>query len=664
MIGLRVTRSAATPEQAELALAQLEHQSGIYFGVDAGISGLHPLQATLLTNPALALHLFGDGLEIQAHTAFGHQLLAHPALTSWRTGPLRGSGANTLTAIRGFMACFAPSPDVLLLGALPFAAHQLASGTRQPMPLGVLFFGAHMLRRDAAGAWQNVRLGFDSAPTPSTAQEAGPPSFQTSGSNRLQAAIEDAALVEPQDDHPTGGYAAMVQRALLRLEGSALVSLTLSQSYRRSVQIPATQAFKRLRAANPAPASFFVNDGSGMHLFGASPDLQLVISAGVVQSLPVCGTVARRPGATGEAASLRELLNEEVDAASLAVCTDALRNDLAPLCESGSLRLLNRRHPMSLATVVHAVDRLEGRLRAGADAWDAIAATAAPVMVTGTPRQEALQAIGQLEASPRGWYGGLVVQVASNGDALAGTILRAAAVRNGVAEVRTGGDLMADSSPAREEQESRLKTRSLWRAFGLEARPVGDGETGAVALKGAVRLINASDPFSSSMRDCLEGLGLSLDEGAACSVQVGSSGLLTGSPEHQVAVGDAALHLLAQSGFVVQAIRPQHGRAIRCQSTAEAPWSDQGEFIAVRYASLALRGGDLPAGWQIWVRDDTGQPVVLAHAGWRLVCLLFRPDSLGSEPQALQVLRAALAFAAEPAVCNTGSPERQRQRLA
>ena len=108
------------------------------------------------------------------------------------------------------------------------------------------------------------------------------------------------------------------------------------------------------------------------------------------------------------------------------------------------------------ATNRHAVDRLHGRMREGCEAWNAIATSAAPVMVTGTPRLAALQAITELEASPRGWYGGLMVQVASNGDALVGTIMRAAAVRNGVAEVRTGCDLMADSSPQREEQESRL----------------------------------------------------------------------------------------------------------------------------------------------------------------------------------------------------------------
>ncbi|MBA4327756.1 MAG: hypothetical protein C0428_05980 [Polaromonas sp.] len=632
MITLRIRRSVATPSQVEDALARLEQQPGIYFGVDAGIPGLHPLQATLLSNPALALRLSGTGLRAEALTDFGHQLLALPALADWRAGLASGPAFDPLTALRGFMGCFAASPDVLLLGAMPFEAHRLNTPGPDNTALGILFFGEQLFRRDVTGAWQLLQFSLDGAAPPAAAPPAPP------------AAVAATAAPDPQDDHPPGGYADMVRRALDRLNGPALVSLTLSQSYRRRVQMPAVQAFERLRAANPAPASFFVNDGSGLRLFGASPDLQLVISAGQLQSLPVCGTVARRPGATGEAESLRELLNEEVDAASLAVCTDALRNDLAPLCEPGSLQLLNRRHPMSLATVVHAVDRLQGRLREGADAWDAIAATAAPVMVTGTPRQQALQAIAELEASPRGWYGGLVVQVASNGDALAGTILRAAAVRDGVAEVRTGGDLMADSSPEREEQESRLKTRSLWRAFGLEAASAGASAAQQAALPASVCLVDTHDPFGAAMRDCLQGLGLALDEGAACTVVVGPGELPASANRQCVAIGDAALLLLQQSGVAVQAIRPEQGRVISCRASAEAPWADPGRFVAARYASLALAAGELPAGWQVWVRDDRGEPVVLAHAGRRLAALLFRPDSLLSEPPALQVLGAALAF--------------------
>ena len=642
MIALRVERSAATLAQVDAALARLDSQAGIYFGVDAGIAGLHPLQATLLVEPALALRLYGNGLDVEALTGFGQALLAQPGLARWRAQAVRGPQVCGITALRAFLACFEASPDILLLGALPFAAHCLAEPGNDAGALGVLFFGQHLLRRDDAGDWQHVALSLPGPllpASPPTASPAAPIASQTA---------PDPVVDVPEDDFPVGAYADMVRGALDCLRERPLVSLTLSQSYRRRVQLPAVTAFGRLRQANPAPASFFVNDGSGLRLFGASPDLQLVVTGRSIQSLPVCGTVARRPGAIGEAESLRELLNEEVDAASLAVCTDALRNDLAPLCAPGSLRLLDRRRPMSLATVVHAVDRLEGRLRDGADAWDAIVATAAPVMVTGTPRAEALRAIDELEASPRGWYGGLVVQVASNGDALAGTILRAAAVRGGVAEVRTGGDLMADSSPEREEQESRLKTLSLWRAFGLESAAAQAAEQQDIALPAAVHLVDAGDPFGHAMRDCLQGLGLVLAPQAPCHLLIGAGDLAACPEQHLVAVGDAALRLLGASGWTVLPDRPEHGRTLLCSTTAAAPWRSDRPFAAARYASAALQAGDLPAGWQAWALDEQGQPVAMAHAGRHVVCLLFRPDSLLSSSQALQLLRAALAFAAAP----------------
>ena len=638
MIFLRVQRSAASATQVAEAMARLEQQAGIYFGVDAGIPGLHPLQATLLAEPALALRLYGDGLEVEALTDTAHTLLAQPELVNWLASARRSATTSTITALRSFLACFAPSPDVLLLGPLPFAAHRLSEIGSDVGVLGVLFFGQQLLRRDGAGAWHQLSLSLPAQPPGALpAVVPDPPKA---------AVMPEGAAGDPHDDYAPGGYADMVRRALVSLHGSALVSLTLSQSYRRRVEMPAVAAFHRLRAANPAPAVFFVNDGAGLQLFGASPDLQLVITADTLQALPVCGTVARRPGAIGEAESLRELLNEEVDAASLAVCTDALRNDLAPLCVPGSLQLLDRRRPMSLATVVHAVDRLQGRLREGSDAWDAIAATAAPVMVTGTPRLAALQAITELEASPRGWYGGLMVQVASNGEALVGTILRAAAVRNGVAEVRTGGDLMADSSPQREEQESRLKTRSLWRAFGLESTAADATVKDTIAVPATVRLIDAADPFGQAMRDCLLGLGVGIHDGAPCSLLIGTGDVAADPSSHLVAVGDAALRLLGQCGWNVLPARPEHGRSLLSTATPAAPWRSNGPFVSAGYASFALQARVIPAGWQVWTVGEQGQPTALAHASRRLVCLLFRPDSLLSEPQALQVLRAALAFSA------------------
>jgi len=613
---MRIERGACSAQEAEQALAALDGGEGLYFGVDAGIAGLHPLQATLVTRPALRLGVHEDRLDVRALTAFGQALLDSPLLRD-----RRGSGA--VEQLRGFLRCFEPSPDVLLLGALRFEAHRLAKAEALDSrlrgndgELGVFYFPERMLRRDASGQWSWVQFSL--------------PGIEP-GTEPLAATTSHDDTPGIGDDHAPGGYAAMVSRALDVLRERPLVSLTLSQSYRRRVDMPPSQAFARLRAANPAPASFFLNDGSGLRLFGASPDLQLVVSGGQVQALPVCGTVARRPGAQGEADSLRELFNEDVDAAALAVCSDALREDLAPLCEPGSLRLRDRRRPMSLATVVHAVDRLAGRLRADRDAWDAIVATAAPVMLTGTPRAQALRAIAELEASPRGWYGGMVAQVASNGDALVGTLLRAAAVRCGVAEVRTGGDLLADSSPEREEAESRLKTRSLWRAFGLEAGPSTEQAAVRDAAPMRVRLLADGDPFQASLADTLAALGIECADDASVCVIAGAASPPAGLPV--IAIGETAYRLLAIEGDV-ESVGAEHGRVLHCVR------ADTGErFTAARYATHRLVRA--PASWNVIASEEHGGgPVALASA--QGVCLLFRPDSLLCDDAARQLLREAV----------------------
>jgi anthranilate/para-aminobenzoate synthase component I len=700
----RVTRRAAGAAEVEAALAALGAGPGVYFGCDAGVAGLHPLQAALVDAPALALQLHADGAEISALDDFGAALLAHSALASVRALAGRGPGRSPLVAVRAFLAAFAAqgaggveggaadtsaadpaSRHALLIGALRFEAHRLATppdesdasrpgadappGEARPgadPALGVLFFAPTLLRRAAEGAWARIDLRFEDPALERLRVERAAIASTAAAHPAAEhpSATRNDAAAEPRDDFPTGGYAEVVARAVGRLAQQPLVSLTLSQSFRRALGAASpVQAFAALRAANPAPATFCFNTGAGEFVFGASPDLQLQVRGRAIESFPVCGTVPRGHGPVGKAEALRRLLDEAVDAASLAVCTDALRNDLAPLCEPGSLRLLDRRRPLALATVVHTVDRLGGRLAGACDAWDAIVATAAPVMVTGTPRRLALDAIAALEASPRGWYGGLMVQVAADGDALVGTILRAAAVRDGVVEVRTGGDLLADSDPAREEHESRFKAVSLWRALGLavpaalDATLAGAARTAVDALAAgpagrrlpaAVALRDAGDPFAAAVAECLRGLRLALDPAAQPAVLIGPGARPGGGCERVVALGDAAARVLQGAGFAVEPIAPVHGRLFDCVPDPHGPAPSSRAFVAMRCATLAVRWDSTrePAGWSVWLRDRDDRPVALAHAGRRVVCLLLRPESLLSDELARDWLRAALAFAA------------------
>ena len=641
MIEVQFNTINVSQEEVDIQFASLEQHAGIYFGVDAGIEGLHPLQATLLSQPALAFNLYGDGIVVKCLTQWGSDLVATKEITLWQTKSARGAGQTIQESLRLFLACFTTSPDFMLIGALPFDAHCLNAPTDFIDPLGIVFLGPHLLRREGTGKWRKIELNVPELPSLVQKNDLA---IQPERSTAISL-IQDAMASDPQDDSAPGGYAVMVSRALARLKETALVSLTLSQTYRRRVSMKSTEAFARLRKTNPAPACFFLNNGEGLHLLGASPDLQLIIQDRQVVSLPVCGTVAKRSSPVGESLSLQDLINEEVDAASLAVCSDALRNDLAPLCLPGTLHLTHRRKPMMLATVVHAVDRIKGQLLESCDAWDAIFATAAPVMVTGTPRVQALAAISEFEISSRGWYGGLVVQVSSNGDALAGTLLRAAAVEKGIAQVRTGGDLMADSSPEREEQESRLKTLSLWRAFGLE--PLAQVQLVRKSVSHtpqSICLVDCQDPFGAAVLDFVLGLGIRLDPASRTQLRVGSFQGTNWPTQNCIAMGDAAFLLLKNSGFDVQEISPLNGRLSVNRSRYGCPVNLPLEFVTVKYTQFQILNTLQPPGWTVWTEDENGIASTWINAEKKLACLLFRADSMMSDKGAQNVFQEALTF--------------------
>ncbi len=631
-----VERRAADPAEVDAAIAAIEHRPGFYFGTDGGVAGLHPFGATLLVEPSLCLRLGDGALVVDPLDGFGSSLVASAPFDVFRRKAQRGP---VVAALRAFLAALPSLPEIRLVGAWRFDAHRLASGTGGDGELGFFLFGRTLLERDARGTWHRVSLTFEGVDDSTPA----PPAVARGGHGRRVAV----------DDFAPGAYADVVARGITALSSPGFVSLTLSQRFRRAAgDISAAAAFERLRRANPAPATFCFHDGGGERVFGASPDLQLVVRGRCVESLPVCGTVVRGEGAVGEAESLRALYASEVDAASLAVCSDALKNDLAPLCESGTLELTDRRRPMSLATVVHAVDRLAGTLRDGVDAWDAILATAAPPMLVGAPRHQALAAIASLEVSPRGWYGGLVVEVRADGDARVGTLLRAASLQGGIAEVSTGGELLADSDPVHEAEESRVKATSLWRALGLDGHRTlaADVKTShpraAAPAELAVRLDAAGDPYAASLANALASIGVSVVASSRVRVVagIGADSTLAGALPGSVVIGDAAFVVLQQAGFAVERTAPRHGRlaAARPEPALAAAFDRPLVHVGI-HARHRLHEGAMPSGWAVWLREtSTAAPLALFHPASARVCLLFRPESTLSDRGALWILRHAI----------------------
>jgi para-aminobenzoate synthetase component 1 len=149
------------------------------------------------------------------------------------------------------------------------------------------------------------------------------------------------------------------------------------------------------------------------------------------------------------------------DGAEHMMIVDLERNDLARVCEPGSIRWPELQRQHELAGVTHLVSTVEGRLREGAGLADILAATFPGGSVTGAPKIAAVDLIAALEPVGRGASMGALGVVRPDGDFELALTIRTFAVAAGCIHLWVGGGIVWESEPELEIEESWIKARPL-----------------------------------------------------------------------------------------------------------------------------------------------------------------------------------------------------------
>jgi para-aminobenzoate synthetase component 1 len=145
---------------------------------------------------------------------------------------------------------------------------------------------------------------------------------------------------------------------------------------------------------------------------------------------------------------------------------DLERNDLARVCEPGSVRWPELMAQHELAGVTHLVSTVEGRLRDGVTLREILGATFPGGSVTGAPKIAAVDLIASLEPVGRGASMGALGVVHPDGDFDLALTIRTLAVAAGRVHLWVGGGIVWDSDPEAEIEESWVKARPLLGAVG------------------------------------------------------------------------------------------------------------------------------------------------------------------------------------------------------
>ncbi|HKF84903.1 MAG TPA: anthranilate synthase component I family protein [Candidatus Limnocylindrales bacterium] len=231
--------------------------------------------------------------------------------------------------------------------------------------------------------------------------------------------------------------------------------------------------FRRLRTGDPALFAGYLDlgaspaTGTPRALLSASPEPFLAVDPdGRVATDPIKGTRPRGRTREQDRALARELLASAKDQAENVMIVDVLRNDLGRVCEPGSVRVPRLLRLERTAAVQHLVTTVTGRLRAGTDAFDLLAASFPGGSITGAPKIRAMELIERLEPVRRGPYCGALAWLGPDGQLGSSILIRTFVADGERLTLHVGGGITWRSDAAEEWDETVAKARGPLSSIG------------------------------------------------------------------------------------------------------------------------------------------------------------------------------------------------------
>ena len=274
------------------------------------------------------------------------------------------------TALKGSKPDALGTPDMLLLVSDELAVMDNV--------LGKLYLVVYADPRER-GAWLAARTRLErlrarlASPLP---EEFSPGSMGEKEALRLPG--DECSFTEEQ-------FLAAVRRSKEYIYAGDCMQVQVSQRTSRAFDAPPLALYRALRGVNPSPYMYYFDFGDH-HVVGASPEILVRLSGGVVTLRPIAGTRPRGETPETDAQTAAELLADPKERAEHVMLIDLGRNDVGRVALAGSVRVTEKMTIERYSHVMHIVSNVEGRVRPGLDAIDVLKASFPAGTVTGAPK--------------------------------------------------------------------------------------------------------------------------------------------------------------------------------------------------------------------------------------------------------------------------------------
>lgn len=267
----------------------------------------------------------------------------------------------------------------------------------------------------------------------------------------LLAGPATISSVKPLIDFAT--YAAAFERAKALIIAGDIYQANLT--FQTAIELAGSPLaiHNLLRGRSASAWGGIVHTGSRW-ILSSSPELFFRLERGRLSTKPMKGTAPA-------GADLAALRDDPKQRAENLMIVDLLRNDMARVCEPGSVRVTRLFEVERYPTIQQMTSTIEARLLPMLDAIDVLEALFPCGSITGAPKIRAVEITNALETSARGLYTGAIGRLSPDGDAVFNVAIRTLIMdRDGrSARLGLGSAIVADSDAHEEWSECLAKAR-------------------------------------------------------------------------------------------------------------------------------------------------------------------------------------------------------------
>ena len=258
-------------------------------------------------------------------------------------------------------------------------------------------------------------------------------------------------------------YCEMVEKTKEYIRGGDIFQAVISRQFAAPYEGSLLNAYRVLRTTNPSPYMVYLNI-DGDEIMSTSPETLVRLQNGRLTTFPVAGSRPRGKTDAEDKQLEQELLIDEKELAEHNMLVDLGRNDLGKISKFGSVEVTSYMDIHRYSTIMHISSQVESDILPNCDGYSAIEAVLPAGTLSGAPKIRACEIIDEIEAQPRGIYGGALGYIDFSGNMDTCIAIRMAVKQGNKVYVQAGGGIVADSVPETEYEESGNKAWAVMNA--------------------------------------------------------------------------------------------------------------------------------------------------------------------------------------------------------